>query len=271
MFDMRYIYSIVFLLLIGSCQNNDPDKAELVAFSGQEIQRVEVVHPEHRSFEAEVRISGTAYPNRQVELHALESGFVSAMYGDIGDFVSAGKVIAKLNNPELRHQLSQAKAMIKKTKSNLQKAVAAAREAEVRHETMSAIYQRLENIHARTPALTTLEEVEKARANQASAQAALSTTRADIEVAEAEIEAATALKNAYQDRVNMLSIRAPFSGVITERHVHKGAAIQSSLHNGDAMPVVSIQDLDPIRLTLPVPEAYAGAVKPAIERKSFLS
>ena len=51
---------------------------------------MEIVNPQFQSFTAKIIITGTAIPNRQVMLHAMESGYVSEVLVDIGDVVDLG-------------------------------------------------------------------------------------------------------------------------------------------------------------------------------------
>jgi CzcA family heavy metal efflux pump/RND family efflux transporter MFP subunit len=100
-----------------------------------------------------------------------------------------------------------------------------------------AIYDRLKSILEKTPQLITAAEVEKAQA--------------DFEIATAQI-------NALNVQIGYLQIKAPYSGVVTRRFADKGALIQSGLNNTGAMPLFEIQDLQPVRLAVDVPEADAA-------------
>ncbi len=66
---------------------------------------VKVVNPEQRSFTSTLQIIGNAMPNKQVNIHAMEGGFLSLLKKDIGDKVKEGEVLAVLNNPELTREL----------------------------------------------------------------------------------------------------------------------------------------------------------------------
>jgi len=72
-----------------SCGREDKNLI-LLQEDSVKIQRVEVTNPAYRSFVAEILITGTAKPNREVMLHAMESGYVKAVFKDIGDGVYKG-------------------------------------------------------------------------------------------------------------------------------------------------------------------------------------
>jgi CzcA family heavy metal efflux pump/RND family efflux transporter MFP subunit len=99
-----------------------------------------------------------------------------------------------------------------------------------------SIYERLKMVYDKTPQLTTI---------------------ADVEKAQSEFESAKAIVNGLTVQVGFLIIQAPFTGVIVNRFADKGAIIQNGLNNSNAMPLFEIQDLQPIRLTIDIPETDA--------------
>lgn len=113
-------------------------------------------------------------------------------------------------------------------------------EVEAKYEVKRSIYQRLRLIYDRTPDLTTIEQ---------------------LEVAEAEYESSKAMLNAVKDQIEFLTVRAPFSGVVTERYVDIGALVQSGLSNSSAHPIVNIMDISKLRLNIHVPESDVSTLK----------
>ena len=87
-------------------------------------------------------------------------------------------------------------------------------------------------------------------------------------VSENELELAREKAAADQQRVRAmktlagyLSIIAPFDAIVTERNVHPGALVgppSEPLHN--AVPMLRIEHIAHLRLTVAVPEADAGAI-----------
>lgn len=102
-----------------------------------------------------------------------------------------------------------------------------------------SIYERLKNIYEKTPQLTTI---------------------ADVEKAQAEFEITSAQLNGLLLQISYLNVRAPYSGVITNRFADKGAVIQSGLNNPNAKALFELQDLQPIRLEVDVPETDAALI-----------
>jgi membrane fusion protein (multidrug efflux system) len=214
----------VMALLLAACDGNGTEETGLAEASVAEregkVTTVEVVNPKSRDFTAQISIVGTAKPNQVVKLHAMESGYVQKLHKDIGDPVKAGEVIAVLKNPEVERQYQKQKAM---------------------REAKKSIYDRLNSIAQKTPALTSLQQLETAKAEYESTQAEF---------------------NAMADRMGFLTVKSPFDGVVTKRFVDKGALVQSGISNSNALPLVEIMELKTIRLSVPLPETDVSTVKP---------
>lgn len=83
-----------------------------------------------------------------------------------------------------------------------------------------------------------------------------------------ELELAKQAYKSDQERVRSLEtlagyliIRAPFSGVITERNVHPGALVgPPSEPLATAVPMLRLQEIDHLRLVVPVPQADADLI-----------
>jgi len=175
-------------------------------------------YPEAHAFGSVLQLSGTAEPNQSVKLYAMTGGFLRHLKADIGDFVKAGQLLAILENPDLDSDRMLFAADLKGKK---------------------AIYLRLKNIVEKTPQLTNLADVDKARADYESARARL---------------------DGVLMRIGLLNVKAPFAGVITRRYADKGAAIQSGVSETDATPLFELQDIRTLRIRIDVPETDAAAI-----------
>jgi RND family efflux transporter MFP subunit len=194
-----------------SCSDTENKQSE-DSQTDAKITTVKVANPQQRSFTSALHIIGNALPNKQVNIHAMEGGFLSELNKDIGARVNKGDVLAVLNNPELARELEINK---------------------VAKEVAEANYLRFKKVIEKTPELTTLQEFEKA---------------------EATFLMANAKYKATINRDSLLSIRAPFSGIITERNVELGELIQSGINNSNAQPLFEMMDIETIRLTIALPE-----------------
>lgn len=81
----------------------------------------------------------------------------------------------------------------------------------------------------------------------------------EVELAGAALEADKARLDALRALEEYLTVTAPFDGVITERNVHPGALVGPQTGTGTA-PMLRIELVRDLRLTVAVPEALAGAI-----------
>jgi RND family efflux transporter MFP subunit len=81
----------------------------------------------------------------------------------------------------------------------------------------------------------------------------------DIELAEASFSAEKARVSSLKTLESYLVLRAPFDGVITERNVHPGALVGPPA-GASATPMLRIEQVNRLRLTVAVPEIDVGAI-----------
>jgi len=58
-----------------------------------------------------------------------------------------------------------------------------------------------------------------------------------------------------------LEIRAPFDGMVTQRNLHQGALVGPASGQSGAQPIVRIESVSRLRVTVPVQEAFVGGVQ----------
>ena len=217
-----YIYLLVAAMMTISCNTQNNKKAIQETPSDdillENMPTVEVVNPQYRQFTGTTSLVGTLRPYQEVKLYAMESGYVKSILKDIGDPVKANEIIVRLKNPEIERKLQEVKA---------------------RFEAKKSIYERLKAIHQQTPDLTTIDQ---------------------LELAKADYESIRAMLDAVKDQVHFLVVRAPFSGLITERYVDIGALVQSGMSQSSARPLVDVMDISKLRLNVHVPESDAASL-----------
>jgi RND family efflux transporter MFP subunit len=187
-----------------------------------------------------VAIPADLTPYQAVDIHAKVSGFIEQMNVDRGSSVKRGETLATLSAPELRAQTLKAEA-------ELQMARARQAEAEARAVAAQSTFDRLK-IAAQTPGVVAGNDVEVAEKNMEAA-------RAQVEATKSSIAASDAAVRALKDLEGYLVLRAPFDGIITERHVHPGTLVGPS-----GTPVARIEQVARLRLIVPVPENYVSAI-----------
>jgi membrane fusion protein (multidrug efflux system) len=81
----------------------------------------------------------------------------------------------------------------------------------------------------------------------------------EVEVAEAAVQADQARLDAVRTTEQYLSLTAPFEGVVTERNVHPGALVGPQ-GGSTATPLLRIEQVHKLRLTVGVPETLVGGI-----------
>jgi membrane fusion protein, multidrug efflux system len=187
-----------------------------------------------------VTIPGDLSAYQGVNMSARVSGFVESMAVDRGSAVRRGQRLATLSAPELRAQRAEAEA--KALAVRAQEA-----EAEARSVAAQSTFDRLKAASA-TPGVVSGQDLEMAERSLQAARAHVTALKSSTGAAEAAVRAVAQME-AY------LLLTAPFDGVITERHVHPGSLVGPSTG-----PVLRIEQISRLRLTVPVPETYVGTI-----------
>ena len=214
--------------------------ASTARLSGQSTPSLETTKVVSQTLEKSITIPGELTPYQGVNLHAKVPGFVQSVAVDRGSWVKRGQVLARLSAPELRAQRAEAEAKVQAVR---------AQQAEAQAKMVSAqsTYDRLK-ASSQTPGVVAGNDVEIAERTFEALRSQVEALKSSGAAAEAALKAVTELE-AY------LEIDAPFDGVITERNVHPGSLVSQS-----SGPMLRIEQITRLRLTVPVPEAYVGAI-----------
>jgi RND family efflux transporter MFP subunit len=81
----------------------------------------------------------------------------------------------------------------------------------------------------------------------------------ELELAQAGVEADQARVESLRATEQYLTVLAPFDGVITERNVHPGALVGPQT-GPTTPPMLRVEQVQKLRLTVPVPEVFVGAI-----------
>ena len=188
--------------------------------AGLATQRVEL-----EAAPAERLLDGTVEAVHQSTVSAQTAGRVTEILYDVNDTVSAGAVILRIRSTEQVASLTQAEAALKE-------ATAREAEAQTRYQRISDMYQR------RVVAKATLDEASAAR-----------------DAAVARLVAARAGLEAAREGVAYTEIRAPYSGVVTQKHVQVGEAV------APGVPLMTGASLDALRVVVEVPQSIIEQVR----------
>lgn len=90
----------------------------------------------------------------------------------------------------------------------------------------------------------------------------------EVELAKATVDADTARLRSLRVQESYLTVTAPFDGLVTERNIHPGALVGPQAERAVAM--LRIQQVAKLRLTVAVPESWAGAISEGAEARFWV-
>ncbi len=166
------------------------------------------------------------------------SGRVVATPVDVGDSVTAGQTLVRIQAVDAGLRLEEARAAVSRAEANVSLAQSESELAELMRDRQQKLFgsghvSRAIADEARTQAETATQRVVTARAS-------LAETRAQLALAEKAL--------------NDVAVTAPFAGFISARNVSLGEYVQPSV------PVVQLVKIDPLRLQLSIPAVQANQV-----------
>jgi HlyD family secretion protein len=202
----------------------------------------------------EVRVFGIGTVEAQVlsKVGFQTGGKIVAIHADQGDFVTAGTVLAKLDDQAQRAKLLKSEAARRQAAGNLTKARALRDRAE-------AGYQQKKNVNLRRRTLADRGTVSLETAEDA--QAAEAIAHSDLQVAEAEAVVAATLKDDASAQhkldavlLNQHELIAPFDARVISRHKEIGSVASAG------EPIFTVIAPQSVWVRAYVDEAMAGGL-----------
>lgn len=192
------------------------------------------VTPVERSLLQEtVHLDGVIEAVQQSTVSAQTTGTVQQLPFDVDDSVSAGDLIVQLEDSKQQAQVNQAQA-------GVEEARAALADAEQQFARIESVYER--NLVSRQAYDQAKNALTAAKARVARAEAALSESR---------------------EQLSYTRIVAPYGGILTERHVEIGEAVNPG------QPLLSGISLEQLRVVVDLPQKYADIARS--ERQATVS
>lgn len=182
-----------------------------------------------RSQPAEQSWDGVIEAVQRATLTAQTNARVEALPLDVGDVVAKGDVLVRFSDVEQQSAQRSAQAQIAAARANAVNA-----EAE---------YRRTREVHAR--GLVSTSQLDQTKAARDAAQAALNAARAQSQQ--------------VGQQVDYTVVRAPYAGIITQRFVAVGEAVQA----GPPSPqkLISLESLKQLRVQVQVPQSAINAIR----------
>src|SRR5271169_3485868 len=206
-------------------------------------------------------IAGQFMPYQNVELHAKVAGYIRNIYVDIGDHVHQGQVLAVLEIPELVAEVDEAKAAVHHAEDEIHRAQSDVLRAEADNVALHANAVRLVNTDKARPGLIAQQELDDATAKDRSSQAQVEAAKSSLAAAKQQLAVAKANQQHYSALSDYSRIVAPYDGVVTWRFSDTGALVQAGTSNTSGLPIVTLAEIDVLRLRIPAPERIAAKIK----------
>ncbi len=227
----------------------------------QQVPVVAAVRAVRMDLRNDVTLTAELQPYYEVDVMAKEAGYIRHMLVDIGDHVKAGQLIGVLEIPELGDDLQRAKADVQTAIAEQSAAEQDRKRAAAAEAIAHLSYSRILDVSKKEPGLVPLQEVDVAHSRDLEAEAQVASAEQTVQAAISRLQAAEASLGHENALFEYTRIVSPLNGVITQRYASDGAMIQAGTSsNTQAMPVVHVAEDDELRLMLPVPEAYVGAI-----------
>jgi len=191
----------------------------------ENTQALETVPVTLGSTAVERIFDGTVEAVQQATVSAQTSGRIQEVNFDVDDFVEAGSTLIRFTNIEQQTGLQRAQADL---------SGARARAVEAGEE-----YARAENLKDR--GLGSQRDLDRALAARTSAAAAVSSAESTVVAA--------------RQQLDYTVVRAPYSGIVTQRYVEVGETVSTG------QPLISGLSLEKLRVTVDLPQQVAIQVR----------
>ena len=165
----------------------------------------------------------------QVTITAQTNARVTELPHEVNDVVAKGEVLVRFSDVEQKSARNAAQAQIAS--------------AQASYKDAQASYDRIATVYAKGYVST----------------AQMDQQRAARDAAKAALEAARAQFGAVGQQLDYTVLRAPFAGVITQRFVHVGQAVQAGPPS--PQPLIQLQALDDLRVNVQVPQSAVETIR----------
>jgi len=170
-------------------------------------------------------LDGTVEAVNQATMSAQTAGRIAEVFFDVDDYVQPGAPIVRFTDVEQQ--------------SALRLAQAALAEARARQNQADGEFQRVSGL---------FEAKSASKREYDQALAARDAARARVEAAGSSVDAAA-------QQLEYTLVRAPYAGIVTERHVETGEAV------GVGQPLISGLSLEVLRVIVDLPQQVAAKVR----------
>ena len=202
-----------------------------------EISKLDTVLAEEHEVTNFHQLDGQIEAVNKSTVSAQTGGLISKLSYDVGDYVEKGSMIARISSENQKSSLEAAKAAVNEARAAINSASAAivqaeagTREAQANYAAARAEFNRVKSLfdkriitksqydQAEAAMKSSLARVQSAKANLTAAKSRRTAARSNLAAAKAGL-AQAGQQLAYTEVI------APYSGIVTERHVELGEVV----------------------------------------------
>ncbi len=226
---MKYLFILLGLAVFCiACSENKAEQNK-IPDSKSGVTHYTTAIVEKTGVASSIKLPAQLAAFEEVSIFPKVNGYVKTVLADIGTKVSKGQLLMVLEAPELQQAAAQAKEKYIRSKAE--------------YAIDKEHYQRYLEASATAGAISPLD---------------LSTLKGKMEADSALCNAEKVNWQMQETMMDYLNVKAPFSGVITERNVHPGALVSATAKD---KPMLELKQVEHLRLQVDVPEAMASNLK----------
>jgi RND family efflux transporter MFP subunit len=199
--------------------------------------------------------SGYVTARRAATVSSKITGKVTEVLIEEGVKVTAGQILARLDDTNARASLQLATAQLNSTRAGLEETRVRLREAE----------------QERSRQQTLLKSSVAAQADYDHAEAAALALQARLALQDSEVAVAEHTVAIWQQQLDDTVIRAPFAGIVTSKDAQPGEMISPMSSGGFTRTgICTIVDMDSLEIEIDVNESYINRVAPGQQVEATL-
>lgn len=239
-------------LISAGCGGNDVTEAD----KEMPVRPVRYIELETRTQTLSQRFTGTAAADRQAILSFKVAGTITSIPVNLGDRVTTGTLLARLDETDFKIDLASARAGLKSAQAD-------AKSAQTRVYTTRSNYDRIQKLYENDS--VSLSEFEQARGDY-------ETALAQRQAAQSKITMEISKLRAAENQLLYTRLLAPFDGVVNNIAVDENEEISPG------SPVMTLSNLGKMEVKLEVSDRYIADIRtgmpcritfPALVRETF--
>ena len=204
------LIGIILVYLVGSRVYEATQEAAAPAKKqAGRIINVELTQAETGQIREELLLTGSLKPKEVVDVNPKNTGRIERIHFQVGDLVTAGALVAEMEDDEIQQQVRRSEAALAVSTANI-----TSREAELANSKASLERAKL-----------LFDEELLSPQEYQQEQTSLEVMQAQLELAQAQSQQSVAELTELRIRLDQCKIYAPMSGVVSERYIDPGALV----------------------------------------------